>query len=177
VTAVPVVRTWVAGEVVLASYFNTYLNGPIGFLLAPPILKIRQTAAQSIPNNAATALNFDTEDADSSNMHSTVTNTSRATAVYPGWVWASGNYSAATNATGVRTLAWSINGTPQNGLGSDFTGVTAATTARLGAVGGLWFLNVGDYLELLAFQNSGGALNTAVAGQEQSSMSLHWVSN
>lgn len=176
-TAVPAPRTWVAGEIVTAAEFNSTIRDVDLFQLSPPILKIRQTIAQSIPNNANTPLNYDTEEVDSSGMHSTVTNTSRATAVYPGWYWGAGCYTAAASAAGIRTLQWAINGAVQNGMGSDYTTIGAGASNRLGAIGGMWFLNVGDYLELSAFQNSGGALNTAVSTVEQSTMSLHWESN
>src|SRR5512138_1061185 len=57
-TAVPVTRTFVAGEVVLASYFNTNINGPINFLLAPPLLRCRQTTLQTLTTGVVAALTF-----------------------------------------------------------------------------------------------------------------------
>jgi hypothetical protein len=36
---------------------------------------------------------------------------------------------------------------------------------------------VGDYVEMQGFQDSGGNLNTAVSGEQMSSMDVVWVSN
>lgn len=176
-TAVPTTLTAVAGAVLTASQWNSNNRDPVNWLLAPAILRIRQTSAQSIPNNTITAVLFDTEDVDSTGMHSTSSNTSRATAVYPGWYWTGGNVTFAANGTGVRSTSWAINGSLQNGSGTDFPVGSAATTNQLGASGTLFFLNVGDYLELRCFQVSGGALNLDVTSSGQSTMALHWVSN
>lgn len=175
-TAVPVTRTFVAGEVVTAAHFNTNINGPLLFLLAPPILELRQTVSQNLTTSTATAITFTTEDVDSSGMHSTVSNTSRATAVYPGWYRSSGACEVAANATGDRFSWWSVNGTDNNGsvgfLAGDATAATP-TFARTKSI----FLNSGDYLELISFQSSGGTLATTVSTRDQSSFSMLWVSN
>jgi len=176
-TALPTTHTFSAGEVVTDTTMNNSITAVLNFLMAPPILRCRQTSAQSIPNNTITAVVFDTEDVDSSGMHSTVTNTSRATAVYPGWYWTGGNVTFAANATGVRTTSWGVNGTTQNGSGTDFPVGSAATTNQLGASGSLFFLNVADYLELRCFQTSGGALLLDVTSTGQPTLALHWVSS
>lgn len=173
---VPATRTWVAGEVVTAAHFNTNIRDVFNYLLAPPILKIRQTTLQSIANNTHTALTFTTEDVDSSGMHSTSVNTSRATAVYPGWYSTAGGTSFAGNVTGVRGTYWSINATPVNGSNVLLV-ATSAAAVQTPARGDLVFLNVGDYLELFTYQNSGGNLNTSVTAQEQPSMVCIWESN
>jgi hypothetical protein len=174
VTAVPVTRTFVAGEVVTAAYFNTNINGPLLFLLSPPILEVRQTANQNLTNNTTTALTFTSEDVDSSGMHSTVSNTSRATAVYPGWYLFSGKYSPAANVTGSRFVWWLVNSTDVNGSQGDGAGTVGTTfmvnTKKL-------FLNVGDIAELAALQSSGGTLGTNTGTRAQSAMSCQWVSN
>lgn len=175
-TAVPVTRTFVAGEVVLASYFNTNINGPLGFLLAKPIFQGRQTAAQSLTNGASTAITMDAEDVDSANGHSLVTNTSRYTAVYPGWYSGSPGVSYAANATGQRSADLAKNGTVING-GAVLLGAFATLSTRVPGRKLLAFLNVNDYLEGFGFQNSGGALNTAVTTVEQPTLVVEWESN
>lgn len=174
---VPVTRTWVAGEVVTASYMNNNITAPIGWLLAPAICRVRQTVAQSLPNNTQTALTFDSEDVDSTGMHSTVSNTDRMAAVYPGWYRTGGGASIANAAISTaRAALWDVNGTSLNGStaqvppsASGITGVAARSI--------LVYLNVGDYLRLKAFQNSGGAVNTSGTTTEQSSADLTWESN
>lgn len=173
---VPATRTWVAGEVVTAAHFNTNIRDVFNYLLAKPIMKIRQTGAQSIPNNTHTALTFGAESFDTSGMHSTSVNTSRATAVYPGYYALAGGTSFAGNVTGVRGTYWSVNATPVDGSNALGPAVSAAAV-QFPARGDMVFLNVGDYVELFTYQNSGGALNTSVTAQEQPSMVAQWESN
>lgn len=175
-TAVPVTRTFVAGEVVLASYFNTNINGPINFLLAKPIVRLRQTTLQTITTSTLTALTYTTEDVDSSGMHSTVSNTSRCTAVYPGWYQQSGAFCFVANATGVRLADIGVNAAGLNGSRTTYptiSGVVVSCPTRTMKA----FLNVTDYMEQFVFQSSGGNLNTNVAGTEMSSFDMEWVSN
>jgi hypothetical protein len=178
VTAVPVVRTFVAGEVVLASYFNTNINGPIGWLLAPAILRVRQTAQQTLTSATFAALLFDVEDVDSTGMHSTVTNTTRATAVYPGWYLFQGGCGFTSLATpaGRRGVRWQVNGATINGSGVQFQ--TASTSSgAMGARNVLLFLNTGDYAEEQAVFEGGGTTTTSVTAEQQPSMDCAWVSN
>jgi hypothetical protein len=146
------------------------------FLLAKPILKVVQTGAQTIANNTHTALTFGTEVADSSGMHSTSVNTSRATAVYPGYYSDSGGTSFVGNITGSRGTYWAVNATPVNGSNT-LQPSTVNTAVQYPARRDLSFLNVGDYLELFTYQSSGGNLNTSVTAQEQPSMVVLWESN
>lgn len=173
---VPATRTWVAAEVVLASHFNNNIRDVLNYLLAPPILDIRQTTTQSIPDNTHTANTFNTEDQDSSGMHSTLTNTDRCTAVYPGWYQFSGGASFEGNATGMRGTYWDKNAAAVNG--SNTLGPNNGTSPWQGATRTKYiFLNVNDYGRLMVYQNSGAARNTAVTAQEQPHISAHWLSN
>lgn len=142
-----------------------------------PAAKLRQTVAQAIPNNSPTALTFNVEDLDSDpdgiGGHSTSSNTSRYTCRYPGWYRVGGGVSVANNGTGVRVLSWAVNGT--HVAGSDVLAFAASgNSIRLSARADLIRLNEGDYLELRIYQSSGGALNTAVTNDEQSTMSVTW---
>lgn len=175
--AVPATRTWVAGEVVTASLLNTYLRDVLNWLLAPAILRVRQTVSQNLTSGTAAVVTFDTEDVDSTGMHSTVSQTSRATAVYPGWMRTGGGICVAANATNARAALWSVNGTNLNGgdaqIQASSSGITAVPARSI-----LVYLNVGDYLEEKAFQNSGTSpLATGVSSSNQSSMDLTWESN
>jgi len=174
--AVPATRTWVAGEVVLASHFNNNIRDVLNFLLTPPIFKGRQTAAQTLTTGVATAISLDTEDVDSAGGHSTVTNTSRYTAVYAGWYSVGSGVSYAANATGIRTVEYDVNGAVQAAGGTAFA-ATGAVTNRLPGRSFQVFLNVGDYVETFGFQNSGGNLATAVLTTEQSGTVIRWESN
>lgn len=174
---VPVTRTWVAGEVVTAGYMNNNISAVLGWLLAPAILRVRQTVSQNLTSGSAAAITFTTEDVDTTGMHSTVSNTSRATAVYPGWMRTGGAVCIGSNATNARVTQWAVNGTNLDGgdtqIMASSSGVTIVPARSM-----LVYLNVGDYLELKGFQNSGTSpLATGVSGSNQSSMDLTWESN
>lgn len=174
---VPVTRTWVAGEVVTAGYMNNNVTAPVGWLLAPAILRTRQTAVQSVATGGVgSRVLFETEDVDSTGMHSTVSNTSRATAVYPGWYRTGGGFTAAANATGQRVLDWFVNGAVINGSAVSWQGFTGLSN-RSAARSILVYLNVGDFLEMNFFHNVGASLSSSATGGEQSSMDINWQSN
>jgi len=172
---VPTPATFAVG-VLASTAMNSGVRDPLNFLLSPPAAKLRQTSAQSLTTSVAAAITFDVEDLDNVGGHSTVTNTSRYTAVYAGWYFCGGGVGYASNATGLRGAEFAVNGTVVNGVGVLLSAITGATT-RVPCRGILVFLNVGDYVEVLGFQSSGGALNTAVTGTEQPSMSVVWESN
>jgi hypothetical protein len=179
-TAVPVPRTWAAGEVISASRLNTNVSDVLTFLSAPPVVEMSQSVAQSIATGSSpvsgNAATFTSEDYDSSGMHSTSVNTTRCTAVYPGLYLANGGAAWAANVTGARGGDWAVNGTALNGsyswLPANASGFTS-TPMR----GKLLFLSVGDYLELWLSQTSGAGLNTSVGSIERPHISLKWVSN
>lgn len=165
------------GAVNLTDYWRNGLDdvdADLNVVANPPICKVRQTVAQSLTNSTATAITFTTEDVDTSGMHSTSSNTSRLVATVAGWYLCTGNISYASNATGIRTTAWQVNGTPINGAGTAVAPISGVTT-RCAAAGTLLFLAVSDYVELIGFQSSGGALLTAVAASEMSTISCVFV--
>jgi hypothetical protein len=177
--SVPTIRTFVAGEVVLAGYFNNNIGAPLAYLLAPPIFQGRQTSAQAaLTTGVFTAILFDTEDIDSANGHSTSSNTSRYNAQYTGWYQQSGGMTFAANATGRRlnrtvvntstVIAGSLSGIPGN---ASLIGYALRPVDI--------FLNGGfDFVETFGFQDSGAGLAPFVANPEyQPSFNLKWISN
>jgi hypothetical protein len=156
---VPAEITWVTGQVVTAAQLNANLRDAINFLIAPPLFVGRQTVAQSVNTAAWTALALDAEDKDSDGMHSTVTNTSRATAQTQGWydLQYTGGFAADASTNTLRAVAYHVNGANRAGKTQTFNdGTDIALTG-----GASVFLNVGDYTEAAVFQNRGSALNTA----------------
>jgi hypothetical protein len=147
----------------------------VAFLLKPPTAVLRQTVAQSIPNNAFTAVTLDTRDQDSAGGWSSGSNT-RYTAQYAGWYECSGSAGFAANATGSRAAAWSVNGTLVNQAGQ-FVGTNAGGVGvNLDVPTQLLFLNVSDFVEFRIFQSSGAALLTVVTANNQSGVSIKFVS-
>jgi hypothetical protein len=172
---VPSFRTWVTGEIVTAAELNSNVRDAGNFWLSVPVAELRQTVAQSIANGSVVAITFDAEDVDTDGAHSTVTNTSRFTGQTAGRYRFSGGAAFAANATGYRQTFWRLNSATVNGSGAlvpAITGVSSEVAART-----MTFTLNGttDFVELGVIQTSGGALNTAVVGADQPTMSVRWV--
>lgn len=124
---------------------------------------------QSISNNAtpqaANAMQWETVPLDVVDGWSTSSPTRFAPQV-AGWYRLSGKtgFAASTGGT-VRGAAWFINGAAVNaGLNRHVTSGFANTFCTVNAPEISVVLTVGDYVELVAVQNSGGALNTTGTG-------------
>jgi hypothetical protein len=116
------------------------------------------TAAQSIANNTATALNFTRELYDTDGFHDNSVNNSRITIPTGkgGKYLFTGVMSFAANATGVRYVELKINNTT-----SYFVLNTNATSsfATFHSFNFVTTLVATDYIEMFVYQNSSGALN------------------
>lgn len=133
---------------------------------SPPRCRLTNSAAfvhNSTGNNLA--VTFDTETHDTGGMHSTSSNTSRITIPTggSGMYLLGGGVEFAANATGYRQVALRINGTTVI-AGSRATSASG-TVATLLMTNCIYPLNAGDYVELTAFQNSGGNLNINSAAE------------
>lgn len=170
VLPVPSPRTFGVNEVENASYLNSVRDALL-FLLNPPILVVKQANAQTLTTGVWTAINQDATTVDSYGMHSNVTNNTRGTAIVSGWYRADGVVAFAASATGTRGARLAVNGTVVQGT-AQFGPPTAAGSLAVAAEGTLLFLNAGDYVELQGVQNSGGNLNTLVASDLDSSLTL-----
>jgi len=124
--------------------------------------RVYNNAAFSVPDNTSTAVTFNTERFDPFSMHSTSASTSRITITRKGRYNIGGCVEFAADAAGYRGLGVRLNGT---------TTLVATNSISVGA-GAATILNVSadyefalnDYIELMAFQNTGGALNANSAG-------------
>lgn len=122
--------------------------------------KAVMTANYSLANNSQTALGLDTNTFDTDGYHSTVTNTTRITIPtgLDGVYLVLGMLRVAGGGSGQRSAALKKNGTS---IGDDLVSAQSNDTTIL--VYSVEQLLVGDYIELCAWQNSGGNLN--VLGQ------------
>jgi hypothetical protein len=130
----------------------------------PPGALLRQIVAQGCTNAAFTGLTFTQEDYDNVNGHSNVTNNTRYTCQVAGRYQLSGKVSFVTNTNGRRITLWRLNGTttvPGSqisravGAGADEKSFDCAVITTV--------LAVGDYVEMMVYQDSGtNPLNTAV---------------
>lgn len=117
--------------------------------------RVHKAAAQTISNNLAQALTFDTEDRDDGGFHEGVTHPTRLTAPVDGWylVWAGVLF--ASNTTGYRMLqVIQDGGAPiaRNALTTPIAGVGYVTVSTV------VYLAATSYVEIYAYQNSGGDL-------------------
>lgn len=123
--------------------------------------KAYNDAVQSIPNNTDTALTLNSEEYDTDTIHDTATNTSRATVpTGKGGKWRIHYHTAAStaSATGIRVAFLRKNGTTRiRGSNARVVGSTAVNVTLEG--GADIDLLATDYVEVIVFQNSGGALD------------------
>lgn len=178
-SAIPVPRTWVAGEVVTAALMNTEIRDVHNWLLSGfPLWRSKQTATQSIANDSWTNITFTTEIVDRSNGHSTSVNTSRYTVpsgeagIYEArGVVVFNNSSAGTG----RDARWAVNGTPVAGSVIIAQQVSGNVTSILTEV--TEALAVGDYLQLQGYHAIGSTLDTFINSDTSSSAAVKFISS
>lgn len=142
---------------------ETSLAADTTTLANPARAQLRTAVAQSIANNTATAVNFELEDFDTANGHSTSVNTSRYTAQVAGTYLLGGGFAFNASATNNRLGAWRKNGTDIDGGTTAFPGF--AGNSNQGVMKTIMVeLAVSDYIQIYVSQGSGGALNTAPGG-------------
>jgi hypothetical protein len=117
------------------------------------------STTQSIPNTTGTLLTFDTNTYDTSGIHSTTINTSRFTvpAGQAGtWLgFCQVTFAANVDTVNDRALSMTVNGMATN---SQVSSSGSAIFQKSMSITMPLPLNVGDYMECVAFQASGGAL-------------------
>lgn len=175
---VPTTHTVAVGDKITAADENTYVRDAVSFLLNPPNVHVTNTTGLSHTSGTSLLLTWDTEVADTDAMHSTVSNTSRLTAVTAGLYAVVARAAFAANATGIRSLdvrknaAGAAAGGTRMGYDSQ-TPVTGAVTSI--AVTLDVRLAANDYIEAFGFQTSGGAL-ALDASAGLTLFQMRWVS-
>lgn len=131
--------------------------------LRQPMPSARVFSSVNLPvlTGALTVLAFNQERSDAGDLHSTVTNNSRLTAPITGWYMIGGHVRFAAAAGGNRQALIRLNGT---------TFIAPYQAASLGAAANPDFsvvtayqMTAGDYVEVVVFQDSGGAINVLSA--------------
>lgn len=126
-----------------------------------PSARVRHSAAQTIPDNNSTSLAFDTDRWDTEAIHDTATNNSRLTCVTAGKYTITAHVTfAATSDVGNRAAYLIVNGATT--IGGQLIRAADSDVTKI-IVGTEWPLAASDYVEVLAYQNSGGDL-LVVAG-------------
>lgn len=159
-----------ASSVIPTSRLNAYKDAVDYVGRDKPHASVKETTAQSIPNNTWTALTSDEENFDVGGLHSTVTNTSRLTIP----TGESGKY----RVTCTINFVGAATGTRAVGIGKNGASPTFPLSSQLGSasvapsMGGSTLLNLvaGDYVEVKVLQDSGGAINAQL-----NEFSIEWI--
>lgn len=160
-----------------SSTWNQFRDA-IRFLQAKPVAQMRQTSAQTLTTAVFTPIEFQVEtfdlDIDGVGGHDNSVNPSRFTSRYQGYYLASGLVTFLANAAGARHAGWRVNGIDVPGSYLSVT-PTAADVNGVAPKAMRVFLDIGDYVELIGFQSSGGNLATYIATSAyQSGMDIGW---
>lgn len=162
-----------AGNILTEAQLDT-LSDDIAFLANPPKCRVYNSAAISVTNSVETALTFNSERFDTDTLHSTSVDTGRITFTTAGTYLVGGSIrwedSASTVAQrlairlgGATKLAETLNNHANNG-GSPLSIAT------------LYAFSAGDYIELVAYQNTTGALNVTATGNQSPEFWAIWQS-
>lgn len=141
---------------VIPAAWGTVVRNSLEALVDRPACSCSDASGQTLTTATATILNCGAESLDNDAMHSTVTNNSRITAQTAGRYLFVCTVEFAANTTGIRQVffkkggATVLQGFRQNAT-SSFNAIFQATQVIV--------LAVGEYIELEAYQSSGGNLN------------------
>jgi hypothetical protein len=146
-----------AGDIITAADMNRALSGSP----EKPMCILRRSTNLTVATAVQTAVPWDVEDLDTHGWHSTSVNTSRITPTVAGWIRFSGQitYGAAAGGPGRRALQFRRNGTTAH-WGELIPGLAAANLAPF-ASRDISMNGTTDYIELVAFQDSGSSITTA----------------
>lgn len=175
---VPTVYDWIAhdGLFATAADLEAGVGDPLSFLMNPPECQVRRGTVQSIPNSTVTAIAFDTEDIDNDGMHSTVSSTTRLTIATTGRYQISGVIPYDVGAVGGRECRIVRNGSSVaiNGARTlDDAPSSGSISVVVPAI--QVSLTAGDFLELMAFQSQGAALNTIAVNGIYPILRARWI--
>ena len=146
----------VTGTTISKTTFGDVVKADLDFLATPPACRAYHNANQSLTHATLTALAMNSEREDTDLMHDNVTNNTRITFKTAGRYVVTAQILWASNATGERALHLRLNGAVFIG-GHSQTPVNGSSTAM--SVTTQYKFAANDYIELMAFQASGGALN------------------
>lgn len=160
------------------TYYRLTATTPVwaAFAAVEIAADVYNSANISVAHATIQFLTFDSERFDTDGIHSTSSNTSRLTCTKAGKYLIEAAIEYAANATGIRGIGLRLNGdnaqiihlqkNPNCGAGES-SGVFSSRTYQL---------VVGDYVEVVAYQTSGGALDVLVGGKYSPTFSMIRIS-
>lgn len=173
----PSPRTWIDNEIPAYDTVNQEVYDTLSFLLQPPMLRMRQTSGQSIPDSTVTALTWQTEDVDPYSWHNPSVNPTRITPTYPGWY--RGWYSVGWPGTGGGSfrLGYIRKNASTTDLRArhDSRPTSNGYTKRFAGVPFFIPMNgTTDYFEIMVLQDTGAAMTTNSTANIQSELFLRY---
>lgn len=168
---VPTPGTVTSGTAFTQAQGNSWRDSNQWCLSNHPMAVFRNSAVQAITTAVSTAITLDTEDIDSDAGHSG--SGSKYTAATAGWYLITAYLGFAANAstTTTRQLEIRVNGA---GITLESTSGNSATIVTHLSTSTHYFLNgTTDFVEMFAFQNSGGNINVAA----QARLTVEWRRN
>lgn len=173
---IPTIPTESPGNFWTAALWNANILNGLNYLFSPVRFKAYSSTTQSLGSGtAAISLTLDTEIVDSDGGHSTTTNTSRYTVQTAGLYFVTGSVCFATSSAGTRTLQVLQNGGAV--FGSAVQAMPSATNGASVFTATLVQAAVNDYIEIAAWQNSGGSLATSTSTSVATTMNLWRISS
>lgn len=124
--------------------------------IGPYSCTITGTTTQSINDAIATLLNWDINLTDPTGLHNITSNNSAIYIKAAGWYQIQAQVQFATNATGYRYIRFLKNGSILDRTTATVAGSSVINAYTSSSI--LEYLLPGDYIEVQAYQNSGGAL-------------------
>lgn len=131
----------------------------IGGSAAASYARVFRSTTQALATDTEVVISFDSESADTAAYHDTVTNPQRLTAPSTGVYRMLGQVTFASNATGIRAVDLRVNGTAY--IANDGKNPLSGLATRVQVDSGPIALTAGDYVEIVAFQASGGSLDAS----------------
>lgn len=145
-----------------------------------PQARVFNTANLATATATPFAVTFDSERWDlgtASGQHSTASNTSRLTCVVAGLYAITGHVEWAANVTGYRLIRLRLNGNNAQIVAEELDqAVTVAAIPHRMSVATEYRLVVGDYVELIGEQSSGGNLNIVASARYSPEFAFAWLS-
>jgi len=166
-------RTWQPGELVTAALLNEQLRDNLQTLYDQRNMGVRvyRNSNQSIPTNTYTPISFTNALYDPQSLFSLSTPT-RLTVILAG-VYLITGHCQWSSTQAVRVAQLRLNGiTPIASQSAVNSGLSVSATL---SVSTLYALDVGDYVELLAYHEAGGNLNVLNADYLSPHLAIQWV--
>lgn len=171
----PVMASESPGNLLTGALWNANVKALGDFVTGKPIFSGIANTAQSIPNNVFTAMTIDTEVFDSDGGHSTTTNTSRYTCQVAGIYLLTGNVVLPASGTGTRGAEFNLNGTTAINGSEQLIAPSPGFATTIAPTPTYVRLAVGDYVQLMGFQNSGSPIVTTTVGAAMTYFSVEWI--